>query len=425
MPFRISILALIIISGFCNISVAQAVRVRLIPKPGGGSELSRGDAPYFVKGVGLDKGSIATAAEFGANCARTWGSDQLGQILDEAQRNNMTVCAGIWLGHERHGFRYNDPAQVARQKEDVRRVVELHKNHPALLVWGLGNEMEGDGKNPDVWNAVEDIAKMVKQLDPDHPTMTVISEFGDDPAKIRGTHDICKNIDIVGLNSYGSVATLAKRYQTLGGTKPYLLTEFGPRGWWESERKGDAPLEPTSTEKAGMYRLAYESAVLGQPGCLGSYAFLWGWKQEATTTWFGLVLPSGERVGAVDVLARFWTGKSVENLCPTVQPLKLVEPAAIRPGARLRILLEASDPEGDRLDVSWELREEGKALGGGDAEPEAHTLPSSIIEASPHAVTIELPATPAPRGYRIYAIVKDTHKGAATANLPLVPERAN
>ena len=36
-------------------------------------------------------------------------------------------------------------------------------------------EMEGfeEGGNPEIWTAVNDVAAMIKELDPNHPTMTV------------------------------------------------------------------------------------------------------------------------------------------------------------------------------------------------------------------------------------------------------------
>ena len=68
---------------------------------------------------------------------------------------------------------------MTRQYESVKRAVMQYKDHPAVLLWGLGNEMEDpEGKNLGVWKAINELAVMVKGLDPDHPTMTVIAELG-------------------------------------------------------------------------------------------------------------------------------------------------------------------------------------------------------------------------------------------------------
>ena len=137
---------------------------------------------------------------------------------------------GIWLGHERHGFRYNDADQVARQYEQAMATILRFRDHPALLMWGIGNEMEGyeKGDNAAIWSAINNIASMVKKLDPNHPTMTVIAEIGGD--KVKNVHRLCPDIDVVGINSYGGAATIPQRYRKAGGVKPYVLTEFGPPG---------------------------------------------------------------------------------------------------------------------------------------------------------------------------------------------------
>jgi hypothetical protein len=392
--------------------------VRVAPKPGGGFQLLRGGRPYFIKGVGLENGTIAAAKQAGANSVRTWGADDLGTILDEAHRHGMTVAAGIWLGHPRHGFRYDDPAQVRRQLEQARAVIERHKDHPALLIWGIGNEMEGDGRDEAVWRAVNDIARVAKQIDPNHPTMTVISEFVEGPAKVQNLHRLCPDIDIVGLNSYGPVATLADRYARAGGTKPYVVTEFGPAGQWETPKTpwGAAP-EATSTQKADAYRRAYESVVL-RPNCLGSYAFIWGWKQEATATWFGLLLPDGSKLGAVDALTEFWTGNPPTNRCPTIAPIALEGPAQAAPGATLRATLAVEDPDGDPVEVAWVLQREGTYGAGGDREAVPPTFPDAIVESDARHAVVRLPGEPG--GYRLFAYARDGRGAAATANVPLL-----
>ena len=47
-----------------------------------------------------------------------------------------------------------------------------------------------------------------------------------------------------------------------------------------------------------MIRKAYETVISNDGGCLGSYVFLWGWKFEASATWFGLITHEGETTAA-------------------------------------------------------------------------------------------------------------------------------
>lgn len=396
-----------------------AIPVRL-EKTAEGHRLLRDGQPYFIKGVGGD-GSLELLAKCGGNSVRTWGADNLDTKLDEAQRLGLTVAVGIWLGHDRHGFDYNNADQVAEQFESVRKVIERYKNHPAVLLWGLGNEMEGyeRGDNAAIWSAVNNLAGLAKQLDPNHPTMTVIAEIGGD--RVKNIHRLCSNVDIVGINSYGGVTSLPKRYAEAGGTKPYVVTEFGPPGVWESAKNdwGVCP-ELTSTQKAVFYHRAYEQVIAGQPGkCLGSYAFTWGYKQEATATWFGMLLPDGSKLAAVDAMAELWSGKPPANRCPAIDKLAVDGPDNVEPGAAVRAVLEASDPEGDKLQVRWLLTREAEQLGtGGDAEPTPETIADAILSADEKHAELKMPADPG--GYRLFVYVRDGHGGAAVGNLPLL-----
>lgn len=391
----------------------SAVPVRLEQREGRW-QLLRGGQPYRVQGAG-GSGSMARLKAAGGNSVRTWGVEEVPGLLEEAQRLGMTVSAGIWLGHERHGFRYDDPAQVAAQAERVRKAVLAYRNHPALLLWSLGNEMEGDGKNPRIWKAIDDLAAMVKQLDPNHPTMTVIAEIGGEKAK--NLHRLCPNVDVVGINSYGGAASLSQRYRDAGGSKPYILTEFGPPGPWEVGKTAwGAALESTSTEKAAAYRRAWQQAVAGQPSSLGGYAFLWGNKQEATPTWFGMLLPDGSKLAPVDVMTELWSGKPPANRCPVLRSLKPTGPVQLDPGGTMTASLDVSDPDGDPLQVCWVLQPEGGA--GGNEQAALLEIKDAVTVVDDHTATVRPPRKPG--AYRLFVYVRDGKGGAATANLPLL-----
>ena len=314
---------------------------------------------------------------------------------------------------------WSDAASLVAQREHVRAVVSKFKDHPALLVWALGNEMEdAEGKNGAVWTQVNNLARMVKEMDPRHPTMMVVAEIGGE--KVKNFHALCPDVDILGINSYGGAATLEERYQKLGGTKPFILTEYGPNGIWEIGKDViGAYREPTSTEKAELYRRAYVGAVLGKGGiCLGSYAFLWGQKQEVTATWFSMFLTDGARLAAVDVLSELWTGNAPPNRCPEIRSLKLNGPPLDKPGATVVASLDASDPENDPLVVTWSLvRDPEEYASGGDREEAPPAVPNAISKSSTKSATIVFPREGGL--YRLFAVVRDDHGGAAVANVPL------
>src|SRR5690606_28652272 len=82
-------------------------------------QIYREGKPYFIRGAG-GSSKIPMLAAAGGNSLRTWGTDNAQAILDEAHQHGLTVMLGLRLGHERHGFDYNDEAAVQAQKEDVR-----------------------------------------------------------------------------------------------------------------------------------------------------------------------------------------------------------------------------------------------------------------------------------------------------------------
>ncbi len=400
-------------------AAAEAIPVEL-RQTEQGWQLLRGGEPYFIRGAGGTH-SLQQLADAGANSIRTWGADDIDALLDEAHALGLSVTVGIWLGHERHGFDYNDRDQVAEQLEKARQAVLRYKDHPALLLWGIGNEMEGfeSGDNPLIWAAVNEVAAMVKQLDPAHPTMTVTAEVGG--GRIASVHERSPAIDIHGINSYGGALSVAERLSAGGGTKPYVITEFGPVGPWEIPKtEWGAAYEQTSTEKAEFYRRSYEQSVAGAEGqALGSYAFLWGFKMEGTATWFGMFLPDGSKLGAVDVMTKLWSSKLPGDLAPTVEPITVAGPTQVEPGDVVRVRVAVDDPERGSPSVRWVLRpESGEYATGGDFRANLPDIAGAVLDGNADGARLRMPEEPGP--YRLFLYVYDQAGNAATASVPLL-----
>ena len=397
---------------------AEAIPVELRQSESGW-QLFRGGEPFLIKGAGGD-GPLAELAAAGANSVRTWGGD-VGTLLDEAHALGMTVTVGIWLGHERHGFDYNDEAQVSAQLERAREMVLKYKDHPALLMWGVGNEMEGfdDGDNPAIWKAVNDVAAMIKELDPNHPTMTVTAFVHG--GRIEFLHNRSPAIDIHGVNAYGGAQVVPEFLRDGGATKPFVLTEFGPVGPWEMPKTDwGAPYEQTSTAKADFYRESYEKGIQAAPGmALGAYAFLWGDKVEATETWFGMLLDDGSQTGAVDAMTEIWSGEMPANLAPTVEPIEASRSTQLEPGDILDVSTVLADPEGSDLRIEWVLRaDSGDYLTGGDYRPAMPDIDGAVIEGRADGAKVRMPEEPG--AYRLFVYAWDEGGKAATANIPLL-----
>ncbi|MDF1808538.1 MAG: glycoside hydrolase family 2 TIM barrel-domain containing protein [Phycisphaerales bacterium] len=392
--------------------------VKIVPTETGYQLLRNGD-PYIIHGVGgtthLDK-----LKEFGGNTIRTWDAEDIGPLMDQADDLGIAVVVGIWLKHLRHGHDYNDPKVRASELERVEKFVKMYRNHPALLAWGVGNEVELGSDLDLAIRQINEAASVIKSFDLDHPTMAVIAEIGDDKA-VR-IQDECPDIDMIGINSYGGMASVAERAKKQGYTGPYAITEFGPVGHWETGNSPwGAPYEQPSSAKASFIKSNYTRTVQANldKNCLGSFAFLWGYKQEKTATWYGLLLESGESTESVDVLSELWTGQKPSNLAPIVTKMILeVDPSSLAAGQQIAVTLDASDPDDDLLITQWEvIAESDRESVGGDFESKIKPADSQIEVTGPVSASITLPEIAG--AYRIFAIVRDGNDHAGTVNLPI------
>lgn len=390
-------------------SVSSIVPVTVTPQG-----LTRGGQPYVAQGVGGDK-NLAQLAARGGNSIRTWTTNGLDKILDEAHALQLTVSAGIWLEPECNWFSYKNPEHCAKQAERVRKEVTIYRDHPALLAWGIGNEAEGDGTNVAFWQQLNRLAKLVRELDPHHPTFTAVA--GLSPAKAAGLNQYTPDLDYVGINTYGAVFSLRKHLEKVGWTRPWMLTEWGPRGFWESKQAASGtPLEQTSSEKARMVREAYQKVLIPGGGYLGNYAFVWGWKFESTATWFGLHTHEGDSIASVDVLEEMWTGRKPANQAPEIEPIIGVPTAAIVPGSIIEASVIATDPDRDQMTWQWAVLRDLQGHKHNTNEKIPDSIQDTIVENGKPSVKVTAPESPGI--YRLYVWVKDGKGHAATANQP-------
>ncbi|HJL77866.1 MAG TPA: hypothetical protein QF355_01070, partial [Candidatus Marinimicrobia bacterium] len=136
-----------------------------------GHQLQVNGESFYIKGAGIDDHYDVLAAS-GGNSIRTWGVGKWEEVFEMAEQYNFYVCAGIWLGQERQGFDYSDPDAVRQQFEKYKPYILKYKDHPNLLMWGVGNELNLFYTNTAVWNAVEEFARYIYEVDGNHPTMT-------------------------------------------------------------------------------------------------------------------------------------------------------------------------------------------------------------------------------------------------------------
>ena len=378
---------------------AQAVRTEVRKDAQGNWTIFRGGEPYYVKGAG---GSVylPEVVAAGGNSIRTWGTENARQILDEAHKHGLTVMMGLWLQHERHGFDYDDSVAVRKQKEAFRRDVLALKDHPALLCWGVGNEVDLNYSNTNVWYAVEDIAKMIKEIDPQHPTTTVTA--GLDSVEVQLIKERCPSLDFYSINTYGDLDKLPSQIRRWGWDGPYMITEWGPNGHWEVKRAPwGAPLEQTSAQKAESYTRRYQDKIWAErPWCMGSYVFLWGQKQETTPTWYGIFTEYKEKTETLWAIAQAW---KTENQPAPVSLGGFDKPYLMtHVGDDIELPLTLAAPKMEDIKLRYEIIPESQDIkSGGDVEGRPASVERKKVRRF-NGKALELKAPETEGAYRIF-----------------------
>jgi hypothetical protein len=376
--------------------------------------------PYYIRGGGGTV-NLAELKAAGGNTVRTWGVEQAQEILDQAQSLGLKVMLGYWIQHERHGFDYQDSNAVQNQFNQVRDVVLKYKDHPALLMWGIGNEYELAYSDTSVWRAVNEIAEMVHKLDTNHPTSTVTA--GTSLDKLKFVKKELTAIDIYGINTYGDIESVQATLDSGGYTGPYMITEWGPNGHWESPKTPwGMSIEQNSTEKAKCYLDRYRKFISANSNqCIGSFAFLWGQKQEYTHTWYGLFTEKGLPTESIDVLTYCWRGNYPNNRSPQIDSVKIDGQKDAKFGdfisrSKHQFTVYAHDYENDKLNYEWELFPESTDLKmGGDAELKPKPIEGKISKKNTSNISLKIPAKEG--NYRLFLYVSDDKK-VAYSNFP-------
>ncbi|HPO70392.1 MAG TPA: glycoside hydrolase family 2 TIM barrel-domain containing protein [Anaerohalosphaeraceae bacterium] len=405
-----------------GLSIQSTHSTAVIERRGERFELLLNGKPYFIKGAGGAR-YLEKLVEAGGNSIRTWSSSR--QALDSAGRYGLTVCMGLSMQSPRHGADYRNEKWLQEQRERICKEVEELKSHPALLLWAVGNEVEHLAQPEDcilVWKEIEILAKNIRAIDPHHPVITVIAGAG---KKLEDIKQLCPTLDAIGINSYGTLSFIPSEIRRWGWEKPYIITEFGPRGWWEAPRTAwGLPIEETSTEKARFYFEAYKAAIEDKPNCLGSYVFLWGNKQEKTHTWFNMFLPDGTPTEMMDTMTYLWTGKWPANKCPSIGDKKIwVEGNEMhhiyRPSQEVVFRVQANDPEGDQMTAEWDIRkdESDNPSVGGDWERRVPPIDGAVVSSEADRAVIRMPQESG--NYRVFVYIRDASGKTATANLPI------
>ncbi|CAM5682592.1 hypothetical protein SALBM217S_04852 [Streptomyces griseoloalbus] len=331
----------------------------------GNWQLTVGGQPYTVKGLTWGP-AIADAPTYlpdvksmGVNTIRTWGTDGgTKPLLDSAAANGLKVVNGFWLqpgGGPGSGGCANyvtDTAYKNTMLTEFTKWVEAYRNHPATLMWNVGNESvlglqncysgaELEAQRNAYTGFVNDVAKKIHSIDPDHPVTSTDAWTGAWPYYQRNAPDL----DLYSMNSYGDICGVREDWEQGGYTKPYLITEGGPAGEWEvPDDANGVPDEPTDVQKAEGYTKAW-NCVTGHRGvALGATLFHYGTEHDFGGIWFNL-LPDGLKRLSYYAVKRAYTGTAGNDNTPPVVSALAVTPASSAPaGGEFTVRADVRDP---------------------------------------------------------------------------------
>lgn len=386
---------------------------------------------FYIKGAGIDLGSVKSLAEYGGNAFRTWrvdnGERAALEILNEAEEHGLMVCMGIEVARERHGFDYNDKQAVAHQKAQIRKDVMALKDHPALLMWGIGNELNLRHTNPKVWDAVNELSEMIHDIDPNHPTTTMLA--GAEPEVIQLVAKRSPDLDLLSFQLYGDIDKLPKYLADSAYTGAYTVSEWGATGHWESPcTDWGRPIEANSSDKANAYKTRYLDYIAADTAqCIGSFVFLWGQKQERTPTWYGVFLENGRHTEAAQTMYQLWTSEDCDNPVPkypllTLEGAEAISSVRLTEGSTYSAQVNCQVTDNQSISYRWELMKEvekSQESDGGDFEPTPDIVWHQSQSDKLQRVEFEAPEA---GEYRLFVYLDDGFGGSATANMPILVE---
>jgi hypothetical protein len=302
----------------CTLSMRGWRKVAAIFAPAGGSLVTVGPGglavngePFTVKGVvyapvpiGDDPdltpyGDYFTSAyralydrdlpllrAMNANAVRLLGWDP---AADHTEFLNRAYNGGADPIRVIAGFRIDpgldiDPVSAdnvrSRLKAEFRAMVAAHKEHPAILMWAIGSELNAPGmyggRPEDLFSLMEEMAKEAHAEDSNHPVTTPLADV-DLVATIAAHGARVPSLDLWGANLFrgASFDDLFAAYQAVS-TKPLLVTGFGADAFDSGAGGGSGAVDEASQ---AAYAAALWNEIAGCTVCTGGtvmeYADQW------------------------------------------------------------------------------------------------------------------------------------------------------
>jgi hypothetical protein len=342
----------------------------------------------------------------------------------------LKVIVGIWMPHQgensgNDGGKWNYDYQKGsdKQVQNFARTVDEIGDHPAILMWCLGNEVHME---PHYLQTVNRMSQVLHRKYPQQlSSITIINAPSDKIAMIK---EHVPDLDVIGYNSYGqgAVGNSSQRLEEEWG-RAYYVSEYGPLGPWSGRKTPwGTNYEQSYDEKLNDLRKSFNK-IDAAPRCLGSAMFLWGfWTKQKPTYFSAFLSPAGTRKAAtedeyyitpmVDEFCRYWSGNYPSKRAPVLESIKietgmLKSHVQVKAGEHFKVSAKASDPDTQSSELSyrwWILDKNGKSVVG-------------PIDTTQPTVELEAPAAPA-TSYFVMAYVIAPDQRASGFTVPIMIE---
>lgn len=367
--------------------------------------------------------------EAGANTARIYDTTNLRSTLNKAEELGLAVVVDIPLPKHNSAPEYYENVDLFNQLHlKVSEVVSLHKDHPALLYWNLGNELYYPYfyKNTEFFERFNQLIDLIHEVDPNHPVST--TTIGANKLRVLSITWKSPQLDFISFNSFGSLSTFSKRLLPIAPiwNGPHVITEWGVNGPWEAATTSwGVPIEETSTKKAEQITQRYFDFIepLKRKNSLGSFVFYWGQKNEVTPTWYSLFDTNHFKSQPVFELANIWNGVERDFPGPVLDYILLEgkgaqESIVLAPNKEVIAEIVFKKQPEENYVYHWEVRQESWF------DFHISNVVSEInFERQGEKVLFNTPGQEGP--YRLHLTITNSTEYFASANIPfyvLAPE---
>lgn len=383
---------------------------------------------FWIKGVGCNKAVgekgedfLRMAKELGANSVRTWGHAPR-SYLDQAEAYGLKVDLGVWLNPIRAGMSesYRDPAYCKKERESTMAYIREMKDHPALLLWNIGNEVftftEDAEERQAFGTFLEGIIQEIHREDPKHPVIYAAAGTKD----LEALQQWIPSLDIVGANTYGGFSSFLGWMRTHAYDKPVIATEFGPQGPWDTRKdKNGVPFDPPDQMKASETQALWRQIEAARGKTLGGYAFVLGEQtNQNSLTWWNMNFGDNRRAAYWAVYSAY-TGQKPPQTAPVISEFHVDSSTGLAPGQRIQVRATAKSAGERPLQFAYFITNI-------HADPlwlaPPVFFPCDVSASSPGLATLRVPQEPG--NYRVYVSVFDDRKNVAIANrsIQIIPQ---